>query len=83
MHPKTLTRRLRTEGTTFRRLLDEVRLELAERYLRQPGLSVEEVAYLLGYSERQRVPSRIPPLDRARAAERPICRNEPRQPIAR
>ena len=51
MHPKTLTRRLRTEGTTFRRLLDEVRLELAERYLRQPGLSVEEVAYLLGYSE--------------------------------
>lgn len=51
MHPKTLTRRLRTEGTTFRRLLDEVRLRLAERYLRQPGLSVEEVAYLLGYSE--------------------------------
>jgi len=51
MHPKTLNRRLRTEGTTFRRLLDGVRLELAERYLRQPGLSVEEVAYLLGYSE--------------------------------
>jgi AraC-like DNA-binding protein len=51
MHPKTLTRRLRTEGTTFRRLLDQVRLQLAERYLRQPGLSVEEVAYLLGYSE--------------------------------
>jgi AraC-like DNA-binding protein len=51
MHPKTLTRRLRTEGTTFRRLLAEVRLQLAERYLRQPSLSVEEVAYLLGYSE--------------------------------
>ena len=52
MHPKTLTRRLRTEGTTFRGLLDELRLQLAERYLRQPDLSVEEVAFLLGYSER-------------------------------
>ncbi len=51
MHAKTLTRRLRSEGTTFRGLLDEVRLELADRYLRQPGLSVEEVAYLLGYSD--------------------------------
>jgi AraC-like DNA-binding protein len=51
MHAKTLTRRLRSEGTTFRRLLDQIRLELAERYLRQPGLSVEEVAYLLGYSD--------------------------------
>ena len=51
MHSKTLTRRLRSEGTTFRRLLDEVRLDLAQRYLRQAGLSVEEVAYLLGYSD--------------------------------
>ena len=52
MHPKTLTRRLRNEGTTFRGLLDELRLQLAERYLRQPNLSVDEVAFLLGYSER-------------------------------
>ena len=51
MHPKTLTRHLRSEGTTFRRLLDELRRQLAERYLRQAGLSVEEVAFLLGYSE--------------------------------
>jgi AraC-like DNA-binding protein len=52
VHPKTLSRRLKAEGTTFRRLLDELRMELARRYLRQPGLSVEEVAFLLGYSER-------------------------------
>jgi AraC-like DNA-binding protein len=52
IHPKTLTRRLRQEGTTFRGLLDELRLQLAERYLRQPNLSVDEVAFLLGYSER-------------------------------
>jgi AraC-like DNA-binding protein len=52
IHPKTLTRRLRNEGTTFRGLLDELRLQLAERYLQQPNLSVDEVAFLLGYSER-------------------------------
>jgi AraC-like DNA-binding protein len=52
VHPKTLTRRLRAEGSTFQRLREELRLQLAERYLRQPGLSVEEVAFLLGYSER-------------------------------
>jgi AraC-like DNA-binding protein len=51
VHPKTLARRLRAEGTTFRRVVDELRLQLAERYLRQPGLSVEEVAFLLGYSD--------------------------------
>ena len=33
-------------------LLDELRQELAEGYLRQPNLSVDEVAFLLGYSER-------------------------------
>jgi AraC-like DNA-binding protein len=52
VHPKTLARRLRNEGTTFRHLLDELRLQLAESYLRQPNLSVDEVAFLLGYSER-------------------------------
>jgi AraC-like DNA-binding protein len=52
VHPKTLTRRLKAEGTTFQRLREELRLQLAERYLRQPGLSVDEVAFLLGYSER-------------------------------
>jgi AraC-like DNA-binding protein len=52
IHPKTLVRRLQIEGTSFRRLLDELRLQLAERYLRQPGLTTEEVAFLLGYSEK-------------------------------
>jgi AraC-like DNA-binding protein len=52
MHPKTLARRLQAEGSSFRRLLDELRLQLAERYLNQPGLTVEEVAFLLGYSEK-------------------------------
>lgn len=51
MHPKTLSRRLKAEGTSHQQLLDQLRYELAERYLRQPALSIGEVAFLLGYSD--------------------------------
>lgn len=51
MATRTLQRRLADEGVTFSELLDEVRKGRAELLLRQPGLSVQEVAYLLGYSE--------------------------------
>jgi AraC-like DNA-binding protein len=43
-------RRLRSESnTTFEQLLDGVRRELAEQYLRQPGYSPGQVANLLGW----------------------------------
>jgi AraC-like DNA-binding protein len=48
---RTLDRRLSAEGTSFRELLDGVRLEMAGRYLRDPRLSLAEIAFLLGYSE--------------------------------
>jgi AraC-like DNA-binding protein len=51
MHPKTLRRRLKEEGTTHSDLLERLRRDLAERYLRVPGLNVTEVAFLLGYSD--------------------------------
>ena len=51
MHPKTLTRRLRDEGTSHRELLDSLRRELAQRYLSAPNLNVTEVAFLLGFSD--------------------------------
>lgn len=51
LHPRALQRRLEAEGTSFRRLLDEVRQARAEQYLRDPGLRLAEVAFLLGYSE--------------------------------
>jgi AraC-like DNA-binding protein len=51
MTPRTLQRRLRDEGTTFRRMLDDYRRELASRYLTNALLTVDEVAYLLGFSE--------------------------------
>jgi AraC-like DNA-binding protein len=51
LHPKTLSRALREEGTTHRKVLDELRLELAERYFAGGGHSIAEVASLLGYAD--------------------------------
>ena len=48
---RTLQRRLREEGTSFMDLLQDTRLQLATKYLRQPNRSVVETAYLLGFSE--------------------------------
>jgi AraC-like DNA-binding protein len=42
-------RRLRSEGNSFELLLDGVRRELAEHYLRQPGYTPARVADLLGW----------------------------------
>jgi AraC-like DNA-binding protein len=49
--PRTLERRLATEGMTFSRVLDELRLDLAKRYLREHDLPISEIAWLLGYRE--------------------------------
>jgi AraC-like DNA-binding protein len=48
---RTLQRKLREEGTTFKELLKDTRMQLAQKYLRSPGRSVVETAYLLGFSE--------------------------------
>ncbi len=48
---RTLQRRLQDEGTTFEEIVDELRHELAERYLRERALCVQETAFLLGYSD--------------------------------
>lgn len=47
---RSLQRRLSASNTSFRAILDEVRRELAERWLKG-GMSPGEVAFLLGYSE--------------------------------
>ncbi|MGA9526123.1 MAG: helix-turn-helix transcriptional regulator, partial [Myxococcaceae bacterium] len=49
--PRTLQRRLKEHGTTYQLLLEELRRELALRYLRDHGLEISEVAFLLGFSE--------------------------------
>ena len=51
LHPRTVRRRLAAEGTSFRALTNEVRAALAAELLSQVGLTVEEVARRLGYSE--------------------------------
>jgi AraC-like DNA-binding protein len=51
MHPRTLQRRLHDEGTTFEAIRDEVRRDLAERYLRHPDLPLAQIAGLLDYHE--------------------------------
>ncbi|MFL6061913.1 MAG: helix-turn-helix domain-containing protein [Marmoricola sp.] len=48
---RTLRRRLAADGTSFRRLLDEVRVALAARLLGTGTLSVTEVSQRLGYAE--------------------------------
>jgi two-component system LytT family response regulator len=51
MSPRTLHRRLGAEGTGFRRVLAELRRELAARHLREARLALGEIGFLLGFSE--------------------------------
>jgi AraC-like DNA-binding protein len=48
---RTLHRRLAQAGTSFEKLLDETRRELAAEYVRRADYSVSEIAYLLGFAE--------------------------------
>jgi AraC-like DNA-binding protein len=50
MSVPTLRRRLEDEGTTFTDLVDDVRRDLAERYLRDSQRSISEIASLLGFA---------------------------------
>ena len=49
--PRTLHRRLVDEGTSFKEILDDVRHELAVEHLKAGRLTIQEVAYTLGYSD--------------------------------
>jgi AraC-like DNA-binding protein len=49
--PRTLHRRLRDEGTSYRAILEDVRHTLAVEHVRSGRLSMQEVAYILGYSD--------------------------------
>ncbi|MEC7522318.1 MAG: helix-turn-helix domain-containing protein [Myxococcota bacterium] len=48
---RTLQRRLRSEGTSFKAVVDETRESLARQYLRRTHLTATEIAYLLGFDE--------------------------------
>lgn len=51
LSPRTLQRRLGDQGTTYQKLLDEVRHLSARRLLAHTDLGAGEVAFLLGFEE--------------------------------
>lgn len=51
MGARTLQRKLLEEGATFHTLMEEARHEMAQHYLRQRSLELNETAYLLGYED--------------------------------
>jgi len=48
---QTLFRKLKAEGVTFEKVLDKLRHKLALHYLKGKKVSVNETAYLVGFSE--------------------------------
>lgn len=51
MSPRSLRRKLQEEGTSFRKLVDEVRAQIAIKYVRDTDLSVEDITFALGFSD--------------------------------
>lgn len=51
LHPKALRRRLVAEGTNFTAVVDDVRREIAARYLRDTDMTLSHLARELGYAE--------------------------------
>ena len=48
---RTLRARIYRESTSFRKIALEVRMRLAHQYLTSTSMQVQEIAYLLGYSQ--------------------------------
>ncbi|MFJ9179311.1 AraC family transcriptional regulator [Streptomyces sp. NPDC102360] len=51
VHPRTLQRQLAAHGITFQEIVDDVRRDLADRYLRTTRMPLAQLADVLGYSE--------------------------------
>jgi AraC-like DNA-binding protein len=51
MSSSTLNRRLREENYSFGQISTTVRMNMADRYLSETGLSIAEIAYRLGYAD--------------------------------
>jgi len=51
INERTLQRRLETQNRQFNQLLDQIRVNRAQEYLRFSSLPMTEIAPLLGYSE--------------------------------
>lgn len=49
--PRTLRRKLQSEGTSYAVLLNETRVHLAKKYLRETILTIDEIANRVGYND--------------------------------
>lgn len=49
--PRTLHRRLQEEGTSYRDILEDIRHTLAVEHLRAGRLTIQEIAFMLGYDD--------------------------------
>jgi AraC-like DNA-binding protein len=49
--PRTLRRQLRLQNTSYRELSDELRVHVALRYLRETTMTIEDIAFALGFSD--------------------------------
>jgi len=82
---RSLQRRLAAEGCRFAGLVEQVRRELAQRYIADPRLALGEVAYLLGFAEPspfhrafKRWTGMTPAAARRRQAEQALAPEAPR-----
>ena len=51
IHPRTLNRRLKNQGTSLRRVIGEVRFEMAKQMLLESDATITEISTWLGYSD--------------------------------
>jgi len=49
MSGRTLARKLAADGLTFAEILDQLRCDLAARYLQDGNLAIAQIAWLVGY----------------------------------
>ena len=48
---RSLTRRLSKHGTTYQKLIDNLRFEVAKEHLENPGMRVRDVANAVGFED--------------------------------
>ena len=51
MSLRSLQRKLREEGTSYKEILEDTRRDLANKYIQNSRLSISEISFLLGFSE--------------------------------
>ena len=51
MSTRTLARRLAVQETTYEEVVDQLRCGLALQYLKDPGMSLSQIAWQLGYEQ--------------------------------